>query len=147
MGHEFCGRLLAVPDNLQSSGGPGGVKLEVGMNVMIDPRQHCQACTSCTRLRATNLCPSWGFLGLTGGGGGFAERCAVRADMCYPLPATLDLASAALIEPLAVGRRGVLQSGVAAQDWRGKPVLVLGGGPIGIAVLLNLRVLGAKEMW
>jgi len=142
--HEFCGRLASVPDGLK---GPGGAELKQGMKVMIDPRQNCQACTACVDMRSSNMCPSWGFLGLTGGGGGFTERCAVRANMCYPLPDSLDLANVALIEPLAVGRRALTQSGIAADGWSDKHVLVLGGGPIGFSVLLNLKAFGAKSTY
>ncbi|KAK0254980.1 hypothetical protein LTR91_011596 [Friedmanniomyces endolithicus] len=147
--HEFCGRVAALPES-SSDGevkGAGGVVLRVGMKVMVDPRQNCQACTSCCEMKSSNICPKWGFLGLTGGGGGFAERCAVRADMCYPLPESVDLADAALIEPLAVGRRALTQSGVLGGEWREKAVLVLGGGPIGVAVVWNLKAFGAERVF
>ncbi|TKA79598.1 hypothetical protein B0A55_03368 [Friedmanniomyces simplex] len=173
MGHEFCGRIAALPkwgsggdggssgggssggndsssNNSDSPKGAGGVELEPGMKVMIDPRQNCQSCPACSgELRSTNLCGAWGFLGLTGCGGGFAERCAVRADMCYVLPESVELADAALIEPLAVGRRALTQAGVGGEGegWGGKAVLVLGGGPIGVAVLFNLKAFGAREIY
>ncbi|KAK0884512.1 hypothetical protein LTR87_001855 [Friedmanniomyces endolithicus] len=149
--HEFCGRVASLPDG--SSGvqgevkGAGGVELREGMKVMVDPRQNCQACSTCCEMRSSNICPKWGFLGLTGGGGGFAEYCAVRADMCYPLPESVDLADAALIEPLAVGRRALTQSGVLGGEWREKAVLVLGGGPIGVAVVWNLKAFGAERVF
>ncbi|KAK5146163.1 hypothetical protein LTR32_002203 [Rachicladosporium monterosium] len=68
--------------------------------------------------------------------------------MCYVLlPESVDLADAALIEPLAVGRRALTQSGVLVGEWKEKAVLVLGGGPIGVAVVWNLKAFGAERVF
>ncbi|KAK1823866.1 hypothetical protein LTR12_001608 [Friedmanniomyces endolithicus] len=145
--HEFCGRVASLPEGSGEMKGAGGMVLREGMKVMVDPRQNCQACTACCEMKSSNICPKWGFLGLTGGGGGFAEYCAVRADMCYVLPESVELADAALIEPLAVGRRALTQSGILVGEWREKVVLVLGGGPIGVAVVWNLKAFGAERVF
>jgi threonine dehydrogenase-like Zn-dependent dehydrogenase len=139
--HEFCGRVSHVPPGLK---GADGQKLKEGMPVMVDPRLNCQACFSC-KAASTNLCSQWGFLGLHGEGGGFAERVAVKGSMCYPLPPHIDLRDAALIEPLAVGRHGLTMSGIT--EWSHLAVLVIGGGPVGLSTLLNLRAAGAKTVY
>ncbi|KAK4579885.1 hypothetical protein LTR86_000086 [Recurvomyces mirabilis] len=140
--HEFCGKIAGpVPAGQKAA---DGQELKEGMPVMVDPRVNCQNCHSCIQLRSSNICPSWGFHGLSGGGGGFAEKCAVRANMCYPLPESVDLRNAALIEPLAVGRRALTQCQFAASEWSKKSVLILGGGPVGIAVIFNLLAFGVE---
>ncbi|KAF2494396.1 threonine dehydrogenase [Lophium mytilinum] len=134
MGHEFCGRVVSAPPNST---------LKPGQAVMVDPRLYCSSCTRCSS-QATNTCYSWGFHGLSGNGGGFSESITVDASMCYALPdSSLDLA--ALIEPLAVAWHAVRGSG--KDDFSSESVLILGGGPVGIAVLLVLRAKGAKQVF
>jgi (R,R)-butanediol dehydrogenase/meso-butanediol dehydrogenase/diacetyl reductase len=74
-----------------------------------------------------------------------AEKIAVPASVCYPLPETIDLSLAALTEPLAVAVRAVKNSGF--QDFSEKSVLILGGGPIGLAVNVVLRTKGARKVY
>jgi threonine dehydrogenase-like Zn-dependent dehydrogenase len=130
MGHEFSGRVVQTSPSST---------LQLNQKVMIDPRINCKSCPQCTH-GIGNLCSSWGFLGLHGTSGGFSEFAAVDAWMCYPLPESVNLDEAALIEPLCVARHALAVAGVG--DFAGKTVLVLGGGPIGIAVLWNLRAVG-----
>jgi len=135
LGHEFCGRISKASVN---SG------LKVGQAVMVDPRLYCH---SCSRRNASNthVCHTWGFLGISGRGGGLADRIAVPAAMCYALPENVDLSVAALIEPPAVAARAMKNSGL--KDFSEKVVLILGGGPIGLAVNVVLRTKGAKKVY
>jgi (R,R)-butanediol dehydrogenase/meso-butanediol dehydrogenase/diacetyl reductase len=55
------------------------------------------------------------------------------------LPEGLDLATAALTEPLAVARHAVGRGGLQA----GETTMVIGAGPVGLAVVLWLHRLGA----
>lgn len=73
-----------------------------------------------------------------------SEFVAVDEDQVYPLPADVPLEIAALIEPLAVAWHGVSTSGVPVPV--SEPVLVLGGGPIGLAAAVVLRARGAKNI-
>lgn len=139
--HEFCGRLSNVPAGTKSA---EGEELKEGMAVMVDPRLNCRTCFSCTD-HATHLCAKWGFRGLSGDGGGFAERVAVLPHMVYPLPDSVKLEDAALIEPLAVGRHALTVSGIT--DWSKLTILVVGGGPVGLSVLFNLRAAGAHRVF
>lgn len=132
MGHEFCGKISAVPDGADQ-------KFRVGQPVMVDPRINCGTCDIC-RSGLSNMCSYWGFVGLNGGGGGgagFSEKVNIKTRMLHVLPEDVNLDSAALIEPLAVGRRALSASGLV--DFTNLDVLVLGGGPVGLAVLFNLR--------
>lgn len=136
MGHEFCGRIRQLPVGYR------GV-LAVGQPVMVDPRISCRTCNTCKDI-STHFCPNVGFLGLSGQGGGLSETAAVHVDACYALPEAANLGLAALIEPLSVARHAVRVSGLT--DLSKIRVLILGGGPIGQAVALTLKIEGAQEV-
>lgn len=135
MGHEFCGRVSKV--------GANG-KLKVGQPVMVDPRLFCANCYSC-QVGDTNICAQWGFLGLQSyDGGGYSEYVAVNEDMCYVLPESIPLSEAALIEPLTVARHAARKSGV--EVYQDKTILVLGGGPVGLALIFVLKASGVGKL-
>jgi threonine dehydrogenase-like Zn-dependent dehydrogenase len=67
--------------------------------------------------------------------GGYAERMLLSAPLLLRVPNGLDARQAALTEPMAVGLHAVNKSGVQP----GETALVLGCGPIGIAVIAALR--------
>ncbi|KAK2733651.1 hypothetical protein FQN55_003289 [Onygenales sp. PD_40] len=131
MGHELSGRVVKAPPT--SSFLPGQA-------VVVDPRFYCSSCGPCNG-SATNCCQHIGFLGLSGGGGGLSEMIAVSPEMVHLLPDEVDLAAAALIEPLAVGWHAVSQCGV--RNLKEVPVLVVGGGPVGVSTIFVLKAWGA----
>jgi threonine dehydrogenase-like Zn-dependent dehydrogenase len=137
MGHEFCGRVIQAPADSSSN-------LKVGQAVMVDPRLCCGSCTNCQALN-TNGCAKWGFLGLSGFGGGLSEAVAVDASMCHVLPESVPLDLAALIEPLAVAQHAAACTRV--QDWSKESVLCIGGGPVAIAVAMILRARGVGKVF
>ena len=135
MGHEFSGRIISAPADSD---------LKPGQAVMVDPRIYCANCSRCAT-GATQGCTSLGFKGLSGTGGGFSETVAVDAKMCYPLPDDTDLSLATLIEPLAVAWHAVAESNVSS--WSDRFVLIIGGGPVGVAHVFVLRALGCKHIF
>jgi 2-desacetyl-2-hydroxyethyl bacteriochlorophyllide A dehydrogenase len=74
--------------------------------------------------------------------GGYAERMLLSAPLLLPIPNGLDPRRAALTEPMAVGLHAVNKSGVQP----GETALVLGCGPIGIAVVAALRARGVETI-
>jgi 2-desacetyl-2-hydroxyethyl bacteriochlorophyllide A dehydrogenase len=122
-GHELTGEVVAL--------GAGVVDLHVGDRVAVDPNQPCGGCRPCRRGRQ-NLCERYAALGVTMAGGA-AEYVAAPARSCVRLPDGVDLAQAALIEPLSCAVRGfdVLQLPV------GDRVLIYGAGTMG---LMNLAL-------
>jgi len=74
--------------------------------------------------------------------GGFAEFVTTGSRETILLPDDLDLQSAALVEPLAVGIHAVRIADVKA----GSRVMVIGAGPIGLTVALWCRFFGAREV-
>jgi len=67
--------------------------------------------------------------------GGYAERMLLSAPLLTPIPNGLDVRHAALTEPMAVGLHAVNKSAIEP----GETALVLGCGPIGIAIIAALR--------
>jgi threonine dehydrogenase-like Zn-dependent dehydrogenase len=74
--------------------------------------------------------------------GGYADRMLLSAALLLPIPNGLDPRHAALTEPMAVGLHAVNKSAVRP----GETALVLGCGPIGIAVVAALRARGVEHI-
>jgi threonine dehydrogenase-like Zn-dependent dehydrogenase len=70
--------------------------------------------------------------------GGFAEYLPLAERMLLPLPPGMDPDHAALVEPVAVGIHAVEYGRMAPDD----VALVIGCGPIGIAVIAALKLKG-----
>ncbi len=67
--------------------------------------------------------------------GGFAEYMVLSERLLVPVPAGTPATSAALTEPLAVGYHAVNKAGLQG----GEAVLVIGAGPVGLAVITALQ--------
>lgn len=74
--------------------------------------------------------------------GGYAERMLLSAPLLLQIPNGLDPKHAALTEPMAVGLHAVDKSAIQP----GETALVLGCGPIGIAVIASLRARGVETI-
>ena len=96
-GHETSGTVEAVGTEVS--------ELAPGMRVSVDPTLTCGECSFCTAGRA-NLCESWNGSGVARTDGSTAELVLAPVRNVYRLPDGVDLALAALIEPLACAIRG-----------------------------------------
>jgi 2-desacetyl-2-hydroxyethyl bacteriochlorophyllide A dehydrogenase len=74
--------------------------------------------------------------------GGYAERMLLSAPLLLTVPNGLTPGHAALAEPMAVGLHAVNFSSIE----RGEATLVLGCGPIGIAIIAALRNRGVETI-
>ncbi|UVO14315.1 zinc-binding dehydrogenase [Mycobacterium sp. SVM_VP21] len=74
--------------------------------------------------------------------GGYAEKMLLSAPLLLAIPNGLDHRHAALTEPMAVGLHAVNKSGIAP----GETALVLGCGPIGMAIIAALRNHGVEDI-
>jgi threonine dehydrogenase-like Zn-dependent dehydrogenase len=74
--------------------------------------------------------------------GGYAERMLLSSLLLLPIPNGLDPKHAALTEPMAVGLHAANKSNIAP----GETALVLGCGPIGIAIIAALRARGVENI-
>ncbi len=118
LGHEFAG---TTPD---------------GTAVAVEPVISCGECKPCHEGHKIHCSQTAIVAGITGNGG-MAEYVDVPAEALVTLPTGLDISIASLVEPLAVAVHGVERSAIS----RGDRVLVIGAGPIGLAIA---AVLGAQ---
>jgi len=133
MGHEYCGEITELGD--------GVTGLAVGDRVAIEPIFACDTCPACHE-GLYNLCDKLGFVGLSGGHGGFASHSVVPARMAHKMPEGLSMEQGALVEPAAVALHAVRVSALKAGD----TAAVFGAGPIGLLVVEALRIAGASKI-
>lgn len=133
LGHEFVGEVVEVGP--QAEGG-----WQVGERVCAMPFIACGRCPACATGRFFE-CQDKKVSGVNAQGG-FAEYVATGCRETLRLPDTLDLRSAALVEPLAVGIHAVRVAQVRA----GSRVLIIGAGPIGLAAALWCRFFGVRDV-
>jgi len=128
LGHEFAGEVVGRGKDVDG--------LKTGDLVSVIPLKSCGKCEHC-RKGEVQWCAEFGLQG-----GGYAEYAVTRPNQCIRLPADLSLADGAIVEPLAVALHGLNLSGMKAGD----KVLVLGAGPIGLAVAFWAKRLGAAKV-
>lgn len=132
MGHETVGTVAAV--------GPGVESLAVGDTVVLNPTLSCGRCASCARGMG-HICADRRVIGVDPTiPSAFADYVLAPAENLVPFAS--EPLHGALVEPLAVGYHAAVRGSVGADD----DVLVIGGGPIGQAVLLACRRLGARSI-
>jgi (R,R)-butanediol dehydrogenase/meso-butanediol dehydrogenase/diacetyl reductase len=132
LGHEFAGRVVDVGDGVDD--------LPIGTPVAVAPIEYCGSCWSC-RHGHPNTCRS---ASLYGGyrrplHGGLAARVVVSRRAAFTIPDDLTLVEAALTEPVAVAVHAVRRAPMVL----GASVLILGAGPVGLAILAAVRAAGA----
>lgn len=110
---------------------------------MVDPRLLCRSCSAC-KANQSHCCLNLGYIGGSAGFGGYGEVVVAAEDSLYLLPKEIPLEYAAVIEPLVIVNHAIKVSGV--EDFKDRDVLVLGGGPIGFALLLILKAMGANRV-
>lgn len=130
LGHELGVEILAV--------GEGVDRLAPGDHCAVEPYLNCGRCHPCAHGR-TNCCETLEVLGVHRDGG-MCERLLLPAAKLHPSRA-LTLEQLALVETLGIGCHAVDRARVSAED----SVLIIGAGPIGLAVLEFAR-LAAREV-
>lgn len=132
LGHEFAGVVAEL--------GAGVSDLAVGDRVVVEPYLICGHCDACTTGRY-NVCATLGFVGLSGGGGGFSQYVVAERRWVHPL-GDLGTDVGALIEPLAVAYHAVRLSKAQPQH----SALVFGAGPIGLVTTAALKARGVEQV-
>lgn len=127
MGHELSGEVVSAP---------AGSGLAPGDPVYVMPYLSCGSCVAC-RKGKTNCCTRIEVLGVHRDGG-MAEYLTLPAQFVFRTDG-ISLDDAAMLEFLAIGKHAV-RRGAVQPDQR---VLVVGAGPIGMAVALFARLAGA----
>ncbi len=132
LGHEFSGTVVGL--------GNGVHDVEVGARVVVDINISCGHCYFCTRGQKL-FCPHVAQLGVHQAGG-LADYVTAPATNLHILPDSLSLDTATYVEPLACAVHGQDRIGIRSGD----RVLVIGGGPMGLAHIALARLNGATSV-
>ena len=150
LGHEISGQIEEAGSEVRGLQPGDRVVVDQGLNCVSARRESlCEYCRS----GDSHQCDFYGEHGITGLPGGLAEFIAVPASNVVRLTAALDMAEAALAEPLgcvvhcsdAVARAHTRYAirGAEQEERRVRHVLICGAGPAGLLFLQYLRrVLG-----
>jgi threonine dehydrogenase-like Zn-dependent dehydrogenase len=122
MGHEFCAEVLELGPN-------AGANVAVGDRIVSIPVVIGQG--GVQSVGYSNDYP-----------GGYGELMALSAMLAIKVPNGLSSEWAALTEPMAVGRHAVTRSGISP----GTAAVVIGCGPVGLAVIADLRLRGIEPI-
>ena len=131
LGHELGVEVVAVGPNVHT--------VTVGARCAVRPYLECGHCPSCRRGKP-NCCANMQVLGVHVDGG-MCELLLLPASHLHPTT-RLTYEQLALVEPLAIGAHAVARAQLTA----GERVLVVGAGPIGLAVTQFALLAGAHVM-
>ena len=121
-GHEFCAEVLEY--------GPGcDKKIKVGTRVVAQPILRLGS-----QIHLAGLSPV--------ATGAYAERMVLQESALVPVPNGLSADLAALTEPMAVAWHAVRRSEIK----RGDVAIVIGCGPVGLAVICLLKAQGVERV-
>lgn len=121
-GHEFCGSVLDYGKDTQR-------KLKIGTTVCAVPLLR-----NGKHVDLTGLSPH--------APGAYAEQVLVQESLMVPVPNGLHPDRAALTEPMAVGLHAVNRSEIK----KGDVAIVIGCGPVGLAVISILKATGVRTV-
>lgn len=132
LGHEIAG-VIADKDQAASP------TWRVGQPVIVRPYLECGTCIAC-RAGKPNCCVQLRVLGVHSDGG-LTEYLVVPEDHVIDAEG-LTWDQAVAVEFLSIGYHAVRRAQVSAGEW----VVVVGAGPIGLAVLAWCRLAGARTL-
>lgn len=132
LGHECSGVIEEV--------GPGVEGWTVGERVAVNDLFSCGECDFCRR-GLESICANAANLGIHWPGA-FAEHTKVPQRSLFRLPENVSMEEGALAPTLAVGHH-VFKRTTVEPDTK---TLVIGAGPVGLALLVALKTAGIKEI-
>ena len=127
-GHEIAGTIVEVGHEVTG--------LAPGMRVAVEPFLSCGYCYPC-RTGKSNCCMNLQILGVHQPGG-FAEYMTVPASHVHLVPDGLSLVDASFAEPVAIAIHACRRANLGREY-----VLILGCGPIGLALIEVAQARGA----
>jgi 2-desacetyl-2-hydroxyethyl bacteriochlorophyllide A dehydrogenase len=134
LGHELSVEVIAIGATEAAER-----ELAVGIRCALEPYFYCGHCSACRRGK-TNCCLNMQVFGVHIDGG-MREFAHIPVRYLHPSQ-TLSFDQLVLVEPLAIGAHAVSR----AQLSDGERVLVVGAGPIGLAVTQFALLAGAQVM-
>lgn len=132
LGHEFSGYVEEC--------GSAVSDLVPGDAVACVPLLPCFTCDECKR-GYFSLCEGYQFIG-SRSEGGHAEYVVVKRANLFLLPKSMSVEDGAFIEPITVG----LHAFHLAKGCKGKNVVIVGAGTIGLLAMQCALALGAKSV-
>ncbi|MBV8377798.1 MAG: zinc-binding alcohol dehydrogenase family protein [Verrucomicrobia bacterium] len=129
-GHEICGSVQAV--------GSGVTDLKSGQLVVVEPFLSCGRCYPC-RAGKPNCCANMEIIGVHRAGG-YAEFLVVPASHLYAVPEGVSPFWASFAEPVTIGVHACRRAQIKHHEF----VLILGCGPIGLALIEVALAFGAR---
>ncbi len=127
--HEIAGAVAAL--------GPDTKGQAIGSRVVVDPFISCGHCYPC-RVGKNNCCANLSIIGVHREGG-FADFVCAPVKNLHAVPDSLSDFDAAFSEPVTIGVQACRRAGLQG----GETVLVLGVGPIGLAIVEVAKAHGA----
>ena len=131
-GHDFAGRVESVGEGVDES--------VIGMPVAVKPSLPCEDCPECDAGKLLD-CQRKKLIGLWSDGC-MTEKVAVPRVNLIPRPDGVEAWQASLLEPIAVGLNTVDRLRILL----GETVVVLGQGPIGLALTRLCALSGAGQL-
>lgn len=139
IGHECAGIIIGIGEDVTKD-------IQIGDRVAIEPQSPCGKCFLCTNGNY-NLCLNVDFLGMPGMEGrepsihGSMQRFLPMNPMyVHKIPDHMSYEEGALVEVFSVAYHGIEQAGGLEL---GKPCMIAGCGPIGLATLMLANAAGA----
>lgn len=132
LGHEFSGVVEKIGDGVSG--------ISVGDKVCVDPNKLCNECYYC-KSGIGHFCEHMIGIGTTVHGG-FAEYCCVPQSQVYKVAEKTSFEKAAMAEPVACCLHGIDMCDIKV----GEPVMVIGGGMIGLIMLQLAKLSGAGKL-
>ncbi len=131
VGHEFCGEIVAVGQEVQG--------FHVGQRVSGEGHITCGVCRNC-RAGKRHLCRNTLGVGVNRPGC-FAEYLAIPASNVIALPDNITEEQASIFDPFGNATHCALAFDVVGED-----VLITGAGPIGIMAAAIVKHIGARHV-
>lgn len=132
-GHELSGVIDAVGSDVSEEW--------IGQRVTVIPHKVCGHCDACKH-EIYNFCEELQCTGAEADGG-MCDYFCIDAKMALPIPETMTMEQAALVEPACVAYHGAKRGHIQKND----RVLIVGAGPIGIFCMQSCFALGAREVY
>jgi threonine 3-dehydrogenase len=132
LGHEFCGTVERVGDEVRAVKAGDFVSAEMHLNC-----GHCRQC----RLGQAHICQNLRIIGIDQDGA-FAEFVKIPASNIWKLDAAIPEHYGAILDPLGNAVHAVLAGPI-----EGQTVLVTGCGPIGLMSIAVAKACGSSTVF
>ena len=131
-GHEFCGEVAAVGDEVTS--------VKEGDFVSAEMHVACGKCLQC-RIGQAHICQNVRIIGIDADGA-FAEYVTIPESNIWKLDPAIPQEYASILDPLGNAVHTVLAGDIAS-----KTIAITGCGPIGLFAIAVARACGATQVF